>query len=597
MTTRQNPWPYSTLPFAALKVLLVLGLLAAVTRGQTSQATGNAALRQELSDLLRAGKTEDAVRRAQDALHASPRDAGVRAEYVQLHLALAESWLAQRRYEACTAALDAVVAVEPEQPRAAALLREIRAARARAGQQTGEIDRLLSLELFESALDQIHAAQALRPELADGLRDRARAAWLGAADDHYLARNFSEAFALYENLLAIDADASPRVHSRWAASLALALAEGDFGVAADPNVPGRLLARAIDVLRKTGEPILGEIIGGMLAEQAGQFAEAGRTYAEALGVRWELPPADQRREAVRRLREQAIVRARAIYADLPTQRRDGFWAVALPDVWKHRQTAHFDVYAPNDLIAERLADAAEYHFAGVSRWLGIKTADTWDPRCEIRVHATRDALQRATATSGITSAVSATRLQGERVLARKLEVFQADPWLLSSTLPHELTHLLIADALRQSGLPLAIDEGLALQAEPPARRLMYRRLLAAQPPAPDALLAVTQVPADAESFYAEAGALTNWLLDRVGAARPAKAESGPAAELLSAFRGGVQPEWWRAFALDSTDTLRSAWAEWYAVRRTPARMPLMILVEPAAEHRKQPASRATGNKD
>ena len=89
------------------------------------------------------------------------------------------------------------------------------------------------------------------------------------------------------------------------------------------------------------------------------------------------------------------------------------------------------------------------------------------PRLEVRVHATREDMQHATGTRGITHAVSHTRLQGSRVVLRKLEVFQGDPWLLSATLPHELTHALLADAHRRSVPPLAIDEGLALQTEPP----------------------------------------------------------------------------------------------------------------------------------
>lgn len=615
--------PHSTVPTGTLKSLAAL-LLAATACAQTADpGRDGTGLREEITKLVASGQLEQAIHRAQQALREAPHDPGVRQEYVSFHLALAQLWLRQHRYEACTAALEAILAVEPRHPQATRLQGEIRAARERAGQQAEEIDCLLRLELFEAALEQIRGVKALRPDLAEALRDGERAAWLGAADDHYLARNFNEAFALYENLLAGHPEAGAAIHSRWAVSLALALAESDSAEPTDPNAAGRLLARAKGVLRKTNEPVLWRIIGGLLAERAGHLTDAGRTYAEAIGEPWELPPADQRRARVRQLREHAVIRARGLYRETPVARREGVWAIALPEVWKHRRTPHFDVYARNDLIAARVAEAVEYHFAGIGTWLGLvregtlAPAEEWEPRGEIRVHATLAELQQATGAKGITYAVSHTRLQGGRILLRKLHAFQADPWLLSSTLPHELTHLLIADAQRcekgfsqqpdsrtsgQPGLPLAIDEGLALQAEPPSRRLMYRRLLDPRPPAPAALLAATQVPADVEGFYAEASALTTWLLHRAaqqagareelpppaaGAAKGAlhQRERLPVSELRHTFRAGAPGEWWRTFGLESEAELATAWSACYAARRAPHRMPLMILVEPAAEHR------------
>ena len=167
-------------------------------------------------------------------------------------------------------------------------------------------------------------------------------------------------------------------------------------------------------------------------------------------------------------------------------------------------------------------------------------------------------------------------------------MFQADPWLLSSTLPHELTHLLITEMTRGSGPPLAIDEGVALQAEPAARRLMYRLRLDAAVPAPTALLAAEQPPPDVEVFYAEAGALTGWLLDELGTRSAETAGRAPGPALLDAFRAGVQEDWWRTFDLPSETAMMTAWRDWHAARRAPHRMPLMILVEPSPEYRQQP---------
>ncbi|MEW6251719.1 MAG: tetratricopeptide repeat protein [Planctomycetota bacterium] len=568
-----------------------------------------APLANELIELLAAGKTDEAIRQAQAALREQRGDPDARRAYVSLHLALARHWLEAGRVDDAEAALAAVRGVEPDNPTAARVLGELAAARARAPQQLVEVDRLLRLELFEPALDRLREIQALRPAAAAEAKTRELAALRGAADDHYLARNFSEAFALYEDVLARDPQAPPGAHSRWAVALTLAIAESDFARPVEADAAGRLLARAIDVLRRTDEPILGVILGGLLAEQAGEYTDAGRQYAEALGVNWSLPPLPQRRERVRELRTRAVEQARALHRDIPVARRAGFWAV-VPEGWKHRQTPHFDVYARNDLVAARVAEAAEHHCAGITAWLGAAPPETWRPRCELRVHATRDELHAATGTSGITFAVSRTRVQGATVLLRKLDVFQTDPWLLSSTLPHELTHLILAAWPTRLALPLAVEEGLSLQAEPPARRLMYRRLLgrATAPPDLDKLPVVAQAPADVERFYAEAGALTAWLLDRVSAAGPPRhnataqprtspAASGPAqaaaagpsgapARVLAEFGAGWPDRWWRPLGFESDAAALADWAWWCAARGKPPRLPLMILVEPAAEHRK-----------
>lgn len=534
-----------------------------------------AALREELTRLLQAGKPEQAIRRAQEALRKDLKNPTVRQEFAALHYSLARTWLAQRRYEDCLTALKAVQTVEPDHPAAAALREQVQTAREQAAQRIGEAEKLLRLELFEAALDRLMEIQALRPDLSPKLETMQRAAWLGAADDHYLARNFNEAFALYEHVLATTPNAPADVALRWAISLALALDESEAAKSTSAETVRKLSARATEVLVKVNESTLVVVLNGLLAEKSGQLADAGRLYAQAVGAEWQLPPAERRREAVAQLRRQAVESVRNLCLATPPGRRGGQWAAALPNVWKQRKTARFDVYARNDLVAGYVSEALEHHYAGLAQWLELSPAAAWEPRCEVRVHATLADLYQATNTRGATRAVSRTRLQGGNVLSRHIEVFQADPWLLCSTLPHELTHILLADKYRAATLPLALDEGLALQAEPPARRLQFRRRL--NGPAPDAakLLAATEIPAAASAdegtvdFYARCDALTEWLLQKRGMAG-----------LLEHLGNGAPPRWWEAFGWARKDDMQSAWRSWFAGRRDPPRMPLMVLGEP-----------------
>jgi|GEM_PF-1507759 len=574
---------HSRPPAGCLKAVLPL-LAVAAASAQTLGAPAPDALPAALRADLAAGRTADAVRRAQDALRRRPDDPDVRRAFVDLHLTLAEAWLAERRYADVDTALAAVFAVDSAQPDAARLRDRLAAARERAAEQLPELDRLLRLELFDAALERIRDVEALRPDLRPALAERRRVAWRGAADDAYLARNFAEAFALYEALLADDPAAAPDVHARWAVALALALVETDPREPLDPNAAARLLARALDVLRGCDEPLVGHVLAGLLAERAGRTLEAGRLYAQAVGAAWELPAVDQRRAVVTRLRERAVASVRARYADLSVSRRDGFWSIALPNAVKRRAGPHVTVEARNDLVAERVAEAAEYHLAGLAAWFGTDLPPAWNPPCAIRVHASREELQAATGTGGITFAVSRVRVQGERILARSLDVFQTDPWLLSSTLPHELAHHLMSTLTSGAPLPLAVDEALALQTEPPARRLMYRRRLDARPPALDQLLAATAPPRDAEGFYAQAAALGSWLIE-AAAAESFAAGGTPPRGVLELFRHGVPDDWWRRLGWPDLAAADRSWEEWVAARRSPYRMPLMILVEPSSPRR------------
>jgi tetratricopeptide (TPR) repeat protein len=567
-----------------LKLAILLSLAAAVPRGTARQdQPGDPALRQELTRLVESGQTQRAIELVQSALRQAPNDLGVRHEYVTLHLALARNWLSQRRVDACLAAVDAILAVQPDHGPALAIQREVLAARARAGDQVPEIDKLLRLELFESALERIRETKALRPDLAERLASREQAAWLGAADDHYIARNFNEAFALYEHLLSVSARPPRDVPARWSISLALALSEDDVSQPVGPDVATRLLSRVTEVAPQTEELPIRSIIGGLLAERNGQYLDAGQNYAGALGLPWQLPPADQRRASVAALREQAVQHVCVVYDEGRSRPRAGAWRFVLPGVWKHRQTAHFDVYARNDLVVERMAEAAEFHFTGLSTWLGLANARSWEPRCELRIHATMDDLHRETGTNGSTQALPQTRTQGDRVLLRRINLLQNDPWLLSSTLPHELTHLLLAELCPAAGLPLALDTGMALQAEPPARRLQFRRLLGPTIPKPADLLVLTDMPSDPLTFYAQCDALASWLLDHAGAIRPVGSDSAPIAAVLDAFQHGYTPHWWKTLGWESRPEMQKRWAAWHEARRAPARMPLMILARPSSQ--------------
>lgn len=568
---------------AASFLIGVLLVVAAAAQPAGSQPPENLELRARLIRLLADGKPEQAVAAAQRALAAAPADAAIRFEFIELHLFLARSWVSAGRYEDALTALDSVTKVEPANESAARMSRDIRAARNRATDRVADLNVLLAIERFDDALALGESLATLRADSDNRVAVAVKAARLGVADDNYLARNFSEAFAMYERVLADEPNVGPDVHARWAISLALALSESDASEAMDADAAGRLLARAIDVLRKTNQPATGQILGAMLAERAGEFAEAAKTYAEALGAE---PSGEIRtpRERCAALRPRAIDQLRSIYATTPTQRRTGDW-LAAGESWVTRSGPHFDVFARRSAIADRVLAAAEYHFKRIAQWIGHEPSPQFEPRIELRIYATPEDFRRETGAKGITTALSRSRVQDGRVILRKIEAHQGDPWLLSATIPHELTHILLTDMSPLSPPPLTLDEGIALLAEPPARRLMYARLAASKKIALEPVLNSDRIGESVEDFYASADVVTQFALAASAAATPAGDQPPPIARLLRAARSdGV---WHAKLGFDSSSAMNDAWKSWQSAWTSPPRMPLMILVEPAAEHRKK----------
>lgn len=532
----------------------------------TSASTGDAVLRNELLELLAAGKGDEAVARAETALRQRPGDAGVRTEYVALHVALARERLLRQEYEDCRTFLEAALNVSPRDADALQLREILAKARTRAAQAGHNVDRYLRCELFEPALDEIAQAERIRPELAPALRDAKLAAWLGAADDQFLARNFPEALALYEKRLRSGV-ATEDVRSRWGISLILALAEQSNPSAMEIETATRLRTRATDVIF---DARLRAIASGLLLERAGQLVDAGREFAGVLGRPFELPPVEQRKAIVARMREEALAIARDAYQHSPTRRRAGAWATSAPaDMFKTKRMPHVSVVAGDEALAQRVGEAAEFHLAGLADWLGVALPADSPPRIEIDLHADSAALTAATGAAAGSLTVSQTRQQGERVLGRTIHVTQSDPWLLSATLPRELT-LALLDGV-EPALPAAVAEGLALTAECGARRLMYRRTAPGVASGVNELLVLSATDAGAAS-PAMLHALAEFLL-----ATARSAASQPAAALVHTMQGGA--DWRRQMGWESVRTMETQWRAWYDANRAPPRMPLMVMDE------------------
>lgn len=140
------------------------------------------------------------------------------------------------------------------------------------------------------------------------------------------------------------------------------------------------------------------------------------------------------------------------------------------------ETPNFRVHCCTS--AERLRELAEACERLKTRtqtmWLGDNSAN-WQPRCEVVVHATVGTYCRTLGPgSERTSGCATVRLDKGRVAERRIDLrSDAEDWLTES-LPHELTHVILAERFTDRRIPAWADEGIAMLAESPDK--LQRRL-------------------------------------------------------------------------------------------------------------------------
>ena len=171
------------------------------------------------------------------------------------------------------------------------------------------------------------------------------------------------------------------------------------------------------------------------------------------------------------------------------------------------RSANFQVTAPSQRIARLVADAAERARKEIATaWLG-KEQGPRQQVCPIRVTVNPAGSGGATTFTFDGGNVTA-QMQVEGPLDR----------LLADVIPHEVTHLVMADHFR-TALPRWADEGIALQTESEEERVRYIQLAAEAANAGHlmqvkALLAAREYPREVAAFFAESYWLARLLVER-----------------------------------------------------------------------------------
>ena len=151
----------------------------------------------------------------------------------------------------------------------------------------------------------------------------------------------------------------------------------------------------------------------------------------------------------------------------PARRRHSLGAPAGPVQWQVRETPSFRILHVDPELAERAAEAAEAaRDVHIRRWTGSAPKGPWTPKCELYLYPTALIFSQMTGQPEESPGFSTMGMNGGRIIARRVNLRVDHPNLLRAILPHEITHVVLADLFPHQQIPRWADEGMAVLSEP-----------------------------------------------------------------------------------------------------------------------------------
>ena len=260
-------------------------------------------------------------------------------------------------------------------------------------------------------------------------------------------------------------------------------------------------------------------VAGRLCESLNKPAEAADYYAHALGSRVENPTPQYLADVRKKLESVLDIRPDTWRVDTSMQEISGF-AKTTDGPVETLESENFTILHYNGALAERVAEAAEYHRTRIMQDLGLSGA--WKGKCKIYIHRTQAEYTMKTGQPEWTGGCSRYNSEGSHIVELQIHSWQTSPRLLKSVLPHEITHCVVYANLPDPGnMPRCLHEGIAVLMEPPYRQDYFldflRSRMQSQEFLPLAdLISARDYPRDPDFFYAEGFALVQYLVKNHG---------------------------------------------------------------------------------
>jgi hypothetical protein len=118
-------------------------------------------------------------------------------------------------------------------------------------------------------------------------------------------------------------------------------------------------------------------------------------------------------------------------------------------------------------LAEQVARAAETARASsLKRWGETTPGQPWSPRCELVLFPTAADFSRETGQPADSPGFSTMGMNAGKIIFRRINLRIDHPNLVKAILPHEVTHVVLADLFPHKQIPRWADEGMAVLSEP-----------------------------------------------------------------------------------------------------------------------------------
>jgi hypothetical protein len=224
---------------------------------------------------------------------------------------------------------------------------------------------------------------------------------------------------------------------------------------------------------------------------------------------------------------------------------------------------NFEVEAPTDAIAEKVALTAERSRDELAvEWLGHKLPN-WSKRCQVRVKVGQVGAGGATTFS----------FGGGHVFGWDMTVQGSLERILDSVIPHEVSHTIFACHFRRP-LPRWADEGAATLAEEDSERRRQQKLAAEVMPSKRRiplreLLQITEYPKNMQhvlTLYAEGFSLADYLVQKRGKPRFL-------AFMQDAHESGWDAAFHRHYDEENVEAIEKKWSQWVIAGSPTLRLP------------------------
>jgi hypothetical protein len=227
--------------------------------------------------------------------------------------------------------------------------------------------------------------------------------------------------------------------------------------------------------------------------------------------------------------------------------------------WQVWETTNFRILHGDVALAQRAARVAEATRAEqLRRWAGPEATAPWAPRCDVYLYPSSAVFAQMTGQPADSPGFSTMGLNAGRVVARRVNLRADHANLLAAVLPHEVTHVVLADLFPDLQIPRWADEGIAVLAEPDSEQSLRaadltKPLEAGQLFALGDLMRMDYPDGKHWSlYYAQSVSLTRFLVSQ-----------GTPAQFVEFVRGsqrnGVEPELRRIYGIDGLDRLQDRW--------------------------------------